>query len=539
MDLRDLRPVLATALLLALAVPLGAEELRSDEGVTIKLPDGWARRTAKLGPTTAIAIERAGSPDPRPAITVNVFLRDTITEEKAFKVASEIFGKAGEILERPSGRFYRVDLDADSDASKMQTRVYVAHRDKRVYYFFLKAKPESWKECLQVFEAVVDGATFFAVVAKEAPLPAPAPETAPVASPAEVARPKPRPAEPTFKAPEPQAKPEDFIVREPDPRKRDPAAETAPVASPVVPRGVRQAASANLLAAPSLVSQDSEYDPDIWAAKHLVDGSPTSGWCSAPSAKAPHRFVLELARAVDVARLSFDNACPEEKGFEGAAAREVVVEGSTQGARGPWRELARGTLARGKNDQSLEVPQNESRWLRISLLSNHGHPTLTELMEVRAFAAQYAEAGPSPSTGTGAPPAPTRTTDDGAFRVERLRLSKEKDGAALDPAVFAPGDTLWVYFKPRAMRLNEHGNYGLEVDLRLEDAKGEETLTKPKLLDHVGAPPKPPNSPYVSLKVPLPSALAAGSYVVRITVRDSFAQKELNERLTFEVKKAP
>src|SRR5262249_35038181 len=156
----------------------------------------------------------------------------------------------------------------------------------------------------------------------------------------------------------------------------------------------------------------------------------------------------------------FDNSCPEDQGFEGAAARELVVEGSSAGPDGPWVELGHGVLEKAKNDQIVELAPNEGRWLRVALLSNHGHPVLMQLVRGRAFAAEIVTETPGPAV----------TTDEGPFRLERLRLSLENRGAEVEKPVFDPGQSFWIYFKPRALQLSSRGEYSLEVDLRFEDA---------------------------------------------------------------------
>src|SRR5207249_3498095 len=141
--------------------------------------------------------------------------------------------------------------------------------------------------------------------------------------------------------------------------------------------------------------------------------------------------------------------------------------------------------------------------------------TLTQLMEARAYGAEWVTAAPAPQAVPLA--GPVRTTDEGAFRLERVKLSHDRTGAALEPAVFAPGEIFWVYFKPRALRLDEKGEYALEVDLKVEDHDGKEQLSKPKVLESVPRkPPSPPYSPFVSLRVELTQDFPTGTYTVRV-----------------------
>ncbi|HZV01204.1 MAG TPA: hypothetical protein VFF73_31120 [Planctomycetota bacterium] len=515
-----------------------AEETRSDDwGVSTPVPDGW-RPGPKRSPAMAIALERSDvSAGLRVAIVVNVAEVGSMTEEQAFSQARAYAPNRGEIVQRPNGRFLRIDFTTDNGDKRIATRYYAAFRDRRAYYFVLTTASEDFERDARAIDEVALGATFFEPVIKKPPV-AP-PPTPPQVKPPEVKPTEPAPT-PDAKLPGPKSVNPNALVRATpgeEPRFSVPKSDAAPITTPASPQGVRTAGKVNLLGAKSLVSHDGELDADGRLAQNLVDPAATKAWCSSPSSPAGQskRFVFELPRSVDVFRVSFDAGIPEEAGFEGSGAREVLVQGSAASARGPWRELGRGTLEKGKNDQAVDLVPNEIRWLRVEILSNHGHPTLTQLMKVRAFASELVA---SDSGAPGGPKAPL-TTDEGPFRLERLRLSKEKGGTALDPAEFSAGQTFWVYFKPRALRIDEKGECGLEVDLRLEDAQGNEKLSSPKVVDHHGPPPKPPLSIFASIKVELPADFPPGKYQVVLNVRDKAAGTELKEKVAFEVKKAP
>lgn len=263
------------------------------------------------------------------------------------------------------------------------------------------------------------------------------------------------------------------------------------------------------------MSFKSEFDPDHWAARNLIDGSETSGWCSSPAAKGqPHPFVFDLGAPQRLARLELDAACMDEGDYAGVGAKGYLLEGSQSGPEGPFEELATGELARGQNGQAIELPPSaRARWLRLTLTSNYGHRDLTELMEVRAFAQ-----GPA------------------GFRLERARLSRQRNGAA-NAEPFAPGARVWVNFKPRGLAPNAEGKVWLSVDLVLEDGHGKELLVREKVVDHTGAPPARPLSSFVSLYLTIPEGFPAGNYVVRVLARDGFGEASAAARLRFVVAK--
>ena len=573
---------LASGLLLALAATVGmlaparAEELRSNDGVAIPLPAGWTRATGKA--TTAIALERTDAGDPHPAIRVNTLPIQSVDEAGAFKLVREILERPGEVVERSTGRYIKFEIEYPGATSKVKDRFYVAYRNKRVYCFVIETPVARFDEDVQVLESIVDGVQFFVPAPKKEPDPAPTPApsapaptpptppqtapptTAPVTSPAETS---PRPADTAARPTAPgQARPDSALTSATDgdraqaperlstprpvlpatpfvppgldgPAPTSPAADAAPVTTVAVAAKplVRKAGTKNLLRPGMLVAFDDEYDGEAFGAKQLVDASARGAWCSSPRAHAPHRFVLELPQAIDVARLAFDNAAPDGSGFEGSAAREVVVEGSTTGPDGPWRELGRGVLEKGKDDQPLDLAPNEGRWVRVSVVSNHGHPVLTQLVRIRAFAAETTSA-PEPQAVV--------TTDEGPFRLESMRLSLTKGGPALvEPAAVEPGQVLWLYFKPRAMRLSAEGKYSLEVDLETEDSAGTRRI-KPRAVDHTGTPPGANKSTYVSLTLELdPTGYPPGHYSLAIIARDREAKKETREVVKFVVKKSP
>jgi hypothetical protein len=542
---------------LLVSAPLLAEDLRSDEGVSIPVPQGWAQRTGKRGSTTVLALEAVepnAAPDEfRSTIVVNSLETQAMTQEKAFQETRELLPKPGEIVDRPSGRYLRVDYDYTVDTAphprKLMSRLYAGLREKRLYFFILTTRVDAFDRDTAAIDSVVDGAKFFTPSPKPvspatppeavAPAPPARPETTTApATPSRPAKPEPKAAaRATDPSPPKEATPGAFVGATPSdgPRIDTSKSEGAPVVSASAPPAapLRKPGKTNVLGPRSLVFHDGELESDGRLAQNLVDPAATKGWCSSPGSARGRskRLVFDLGRSTDVFRVAFDADCPEEPGFEGSGARDVAIQGSAVGDHGPWHELGRIVLERGKRDQSVDLPPNGTRWLRVEVLSNQGHPTLTQLMKVRAFEAEQGAASQPAIEVKSA-----RTTDDGAFRVERLRLSSEQGGTPV-PAVFGPGDTFWVYFKPRALRLDESGEYGLEVDLRLEDAEGKEQRSFPGIVNKRAKPPAPPLSPNVSLKVELPPTFRDGAYVVKLDIRDKEAGLELHESVPFEVKK--
>jgi hypothetical protein len=569
LKLRHVSSLVAAAIVLS-AASARADELRSDEGVAITPPTGWARQTAGLGVTTALKLERseADAGAPHATIVVNILGGvQAMSEDKAFAQTRELLGKPGETVTRPSGTFLRIDFDYPVEGKALKARLYAALREKRLFYFIMTTTADAFDRDAPVVDQVVDGAHFFPAVVKPVEKPveklvekpvekpkvetAPDPQPAPVSTVTQPARPsRDPPAVNPATAPAPEPEPEVAIppaeslapTRKPEPAKPEAAKpepakpEATPLKPPVAPQPatVRQTTKENLLLASTLVAYDDQYDAEHRAAKNVVDPRSPNGWCSSPTSRAPHRFVFELARPVDLARVAFDDSCPDDPGFEDASARDVVVEGSVASARGPWKTLASPRLEAGKNDQGVDLPANETRWLRVGIVSNQGHPTLSRIMKVRAFAAEVVPVGSAAVTPKETKPL---ATDDGPLRLERLKVSKERLGPSLEPAIFHEGESIWVYFKPRALKLSAQGEYAIQVDLKIEDQDGVVRLDSTKEPPHRGKPPAPPYSLFVTAPVPLPVGFPVGAYSVLVSVHDEEAGTEVHDRFTFKVEK--
>lgn len=121
-----------------------------------------------------------------------------------------------------------------------------------------------------------------------------------------------------------------------------------------------------------------------WDAFWLLDETPSSGWAQRqPRALSqPFQFVFELAGKAEISALSFSNARVDEDGSE---AREVLVE-IGDSAKGSFAPLYKGSLKRRADDQQVALAKPGSgRYLRLTLVNNHGSTEFIELMDFAAF----------------------------------------------------------------------------------------------------------------------------------------------------------
>lgn len=158
-----------------------------------------------------------------------------------------------------------------------------------------------------------------------------------------------------------------------------------------------------------LVEIPAEYRDD-WSAQFLLDDDPTTGWAPPEGALGPHVAVVELAVPVTVSALRFDTAHVDT---DGSAVKQVRAELAVSPA-GPWQALGEFTLADRMDGQRFPVSAASGRYLRLNVLSNHGHEAWMELMGVAVEGARLGVPGNASVTGA------FSTPQYGVFRLEHL-----------------------------------------------------------------------------------------------------------------------
>ena len=136
------------------------------------------------------------------------------------------------------------------------------------------------------------------------------------------------------------------------------------------------------LAGARLVNFSSQYHSR--PAANILDGKPNVGWLSI-DASLPQTFVLELPRQSQIFRFSFDNAT-QEASYSGISAKDVQISVSLEAEDLGYREVARYMLKKGEIAQGFKLDSPvRARWIKLSILSNHGNESYTELMEFRVI----------------------------------------------------------------------------------------------------------------------------------------------------------
>ncbi|MBN1298001.1 OmpA family protein [bacterium] len=120
-----------------------------------------------------------------------------------------------------------------------------------------------------------------------------------------------------------------------------------------------------------------------WIAECMLDGSPATGWASAEGKTVSNGFVIALGWQTTFESFEFDTASADEAG---AGARDVTVEVSGSSASEGFVTVLTASLADATDNQRFDVEQRlPARWVRLTLLNNHGSPNYTELFSFRGI----------------------------------------------------------------------------------------------------------------------------------------------------------
>ena len=168
-----------------------------------------------------------------------------------------------------------------------------------------------------------------------------------------------------------------------------------------------------------------------WVVEALLDDSPTTGWACPEGKIAGNVFVFEMAAEATIERFEFDAASVDE---DGAGAKEVVVEVSTASKNEGFAQVLQATLAVGRDRQSFDAAKRvPARWVRLTIRTNQGNESWTELFGFRGYGERPPFAGlPEGISGTYA-------TDYNDFHVRQQGTALvgcyEYDSGVLDGAI--------------------------------------------------------------------------------------------------------
>ena len=110
----------------------------------------------------------------------------------------------------------------------------------------------------------------------------------------------------------------------------------------------------------------------------LLDGQPETQ--HEPGLSDNLALIIQLAEPFDLKRLEVINS-NNEKDYPGISVKRLRVEHGPH-PQGPWKQVLDWRLAKGTKPQSKAVSLKKVRYLRVSLLSNHGNESWMGLGEL-------------------------------------------------------------------------------------------------------------------------------------------------------------
>ncbi len=134
------------------------------------------------------------------------------------------------------------------------------------------------------------------------------------------------------------------------------------------------------------------------AAEALIDENLQNGW-TANDKTQEHSFVFELADVFLLKQIGFNNrqAIPQQRN---RSVKKVRIEFSNESARRGFHIEYTLILEANSPIRLMGIQNVKARWIRITILSNYGHPRVTHFNEIQAWGL-YANRAPAINvTGT-------------------------------------------------------------------------------------------------------------------------------------------
>lgn len=152
-----------------------------------------------------------------------------------------------------------------------------------------------------------------------------------------------------------------------------------------------------------------------WPAVNLLDDAPGSGWACAEGKVTGNVIVFELPYLSTITAFEMDAAGIDT---DGAGAKDVVVEVSPASATSGFLPVLRATLRdKADNQRFAALARVEGRFVRLTILNNHGSEEWTELMGFRGY-------------GTHRPAEPLGSID-GTYDTDYSKFHLRAQGTAL------------------------------------------------------------------------------------------------------------
>ena len=136
-----------------------------------------------------------------------------------------------------------------------------------------------------------------------------------------------------------------------------------------------------------------------WGPVNILDDSPSSAWASANGHTGNNVFVFETLAPATIDAFEFD--CTVDG--KGRGAKDLTVEVSAGSRDAGFERVLQASLAEGKSGQRFAAAKKVAgRWVRLTLVNNHGDPKYSELSSFRGYGLKpsTAPAALAPITGS-------------------------------------------------------------------------------------------------------------------------------------------
>lgn len=120
-----------------------------------------------------------------------------------------------------------------------------------------------------------------------------------------------------------------------------------------------------------------------WLVENLLDDSPATGWACPEGRTKNNIFVFEMAAPAVLEYFELDNAAEDD---EGAGAKEILVEVSGAARDAGYSAVLQTSLTAKTDRQRFAAGKaGPARWVRLTIQSNQGNSSWTELFGFRGF----------------------------------------------------------------------------------------------------------------------------------------------------------
>jgi outer membrane protein OmpA-like peptidoglycan-associated protein len=135
-----------------------------------------------------------------------------------------------------------------------------------------------------------------------------------------------------------------------------------------------------------------------WNAENMLDNGTKSGWACAKGNVKNNVFVFEMTEPAVLERFEFDNASADTKD---AGAKDILVEVSNTSETAGFVKVLETALADKRDGQSFpSAKAPASRWVRLTIKTNQGSTTYSELFSFRGYGKRPTSSTPENISGT-------------------------------------------------------------------------------------------------------------------------------------------